>query len=157
ARSVRAAARSHAAELPEALGEAVREALPTFNQVPRWWWLVKTWQYFLALVSLLGVAWIVVLVVYGVTGGESSDPLLGETGLIPYVAVLVVCTLGMGALTSSACRNLVALSSARHGDRMEEHMRERIAQVADSKVLAPVAAELEVCARFRADVDAVQG
>ncbi|MFC7729555.1 GTPase family protein [Actinomadura keratinilytica] len=68
ARSVRAAARTHAAELPEALGVAVREALPTFNQVPRWWWLVKTWQYFLVLVSVLGVAWIVLLVVYGAAG-----------------------------------------------------------------------------------------
>ncbi|MEU6039133.1 ABC transporter [Actinomadura sp. NPDC047616] len=156
ARSVRAAARSQAGELPEALGVAVREALPTFNQVPRWWWLVKTWQYFLVLVSVLGVAWVVLLVVYGAAGGESSNPLVGEAGLIPYVAVLVVCTLGMGALTSSACRNLVALSSARHGERMEEHMRERITKVAESKVLAPVAAELELCTEFRAHVDAVQ-
>src|SRR5690606_39222479 len=33
ARSVRAAARSHAAEIPEALGVSLKEALPTFNQV----------------------------------------------------------------------------------------------------------------------------
>ncbi|GAA4148354.1 ABC transporter [Actinomadura keratinilytica] len=157
ARSVRAAARTHAAELPEALGVAVREALPTFNQVPRWWWLVKTWQYFLVLVSVLGVAWIVLLVVYGAAGGGSDSPLLGETGLIPYVAVLVVCTLGMGALTASACRNLVALQSAKHGDRMEEHMRERITEVAESKVLAPVADELKLCAEFRDHVDALKG
>jgi GTP-binding protein EngB required for normal cell division len=156
ARSVRAAARSHAAELPEALGISLKDALPTFNQVPRWWWLVKTWQYFLVLVSVLGVAWIGLLVAYGVFEvADSPNDLVGEPGLIPYVAILVICTFGMGALTSSACRNMVALSSARHGERMEQHMRERISQVAEEKVLAPVAAELNVYARFRADVDAV--
>ncbi|MFG2003559.1 GTPase family protein [Spirillospora sp. NPDC048911] len=158
ARSVRAAARSHAGELPEALGDALKEALPTFNQVPRWWWLVKTWQYFLVLVSILGAAWIALLLVYGLFEiADAPTDLVGEAGLIPYVAILVVCTMGMGALTASACRNMVALQSAKHGERMEQHMRERIAKVAEEKVLAPVAAELEAYARFRDDVKAVRG
>ncbi|GAA1547625.1 50S ribosome-binding GTPase [Actinomadura kijaniata] len=156
ARAVRAAARSHAHELPEDLGEALKDALPAFNQVPRWWWLVKTWQYFLTLTSVLGVVWIGLLIAYGVLGLGDMDGLLGEAGLIPYVAVLVVCTLGMGWLTSSACRNLVALSSARHGDRMERDMRDRIGGVAEEKVLRPVAAELAAYAAFRNDVDAVR-
>ncbi|MFI6521268.1 GTPase family protein [Spirillospora sp. NPDC050679] len=159
ARSVRAAARSHAAELPEDLGVSLKDALPAFNQVPRWWWLVKTWQYFLVLVTVLGVAWIGLLVAYGVlgAGGEDAPALIGEAGLIPYVSVLVVCTLGMGWLTASACRNLVALSSAKHGDRMEGHMRDRIEQVAEEKVLSPVSAELKTYAGFREDVDLVAG
>ncbi|MFC5746974.1 ABC transporter [Actinomadura rugatobispora] len=151
ARSVRAAARSHAGELPEALGASLMDALPTFNQVPGWWWLVKTWQYFLVLVSGLGALWIALLLIYAVVGADGPGALLGETGLIPYVLILVVCTLGMGALTSSACRNLVALSSAKHGQRMETHMRERIEQIADEKVLEPVAAELDRYAHFRSE------
>ena len=82
---------------------------------------------------------------------------IGRSGLIPYVAVLVVCTLGMGWLTSSACRNLVALSSAKHGDKMEEHMREGIERVARDKVIEPVAADLRVYAGFRHDVDIALG
>ncbi|WP_084265434.1 GTPase family protein [Actinomadura macra] len=158
-RSVRAAARSHAVEIPEALGESLKAALPTFNQVPRWWWLIKTWQYFLVLVAVLSVAWIGLLVVYGLldAGGDDPPGLVGEAGLIPYVAVLVVCTLGMGWLTSSACRNLVALSSAKHGDKMELHMNEGIERVAEQKVVAPVTAELELYARFRRDVDTALG
>ncbi|KAB2347436.1 P-loop NTPase family protein [Actinomadura rudentiformis] len=157
ARSVRAAARSQSAELPEALGEALKEALPTFNQIPRWWWLVKTWQYFLVLVSILGVAWIGLLLVYGLFEvADAPTSMVGEAGLIPYVAILVICTLGMGALTSSACRNMVALQSAKHGERMEQHMRERIAVVAEEKVLTPVAAELDAYARFRDNVEAVR-
>ncbi|GAA2599666.1 ABC transporter [Actinomadura fulvescens] len=158
ARSVRAAARSQAAELPEALGDALKDALPSFNQVPRWWWLVKTWQYFLVLVSILGVAWIGLLIAYGLFEvGDAPTGLVGEAGLIPYVAILVVCTLGMGALTASACRNMVALQSAKHGERMEQHMRERIAVVAEEKVLGPVSAELDTYAQFRDNVEAVRG
>ncbi|QXJ21046.1 ABC transporter [Actinomadura graeca] len=159
ARSVRAAARSHATEIPEALGESLKAALPTFNQVPRWWWLVKTWQFFLVLVAVLSVAWIGLLVAYGIVeiGGDDPPGLVGEAGLIPYVAVLAVCTLGMGWLTSSACRNLVALSSAKHGEKMELHMNEGIERVAEEKVVAPVTAELELYARFRRDVETALG
>ncbi|HEX2316499.1 MAG TPA: ABC transporter [Thermomonospora sp.] len=150
ARAVRGAARSHAAELPEALGDSLKDALPAFNQVPRWWWLVKTWQYFLVLVAALAVAWIGLLVAYGVFEVSTDAPdLIGDPGLIPYVAVLLACVLGMGALTSSACRNVVAMSSARHGERMTFHMRERITEVTEQKVLYPVADELQTYARFR--------
>ncbi|WP_198679411.1 GTPase family protein [Thermomonospora amylolytica] len=156
ARAVRAASRSHAADLPEALGDSLKDVLPEFNQVPRWWWLIKTWQYFLVLVSVLSLVWIALLVAYGVAGLSDDPPaLVGDAGLIPYVAVLLGCVLGMGALTSSACRNVVALSSARHGERMEEQMRERIAEVAEERVLYPVADELRTYARFRDEANAL--
>ncbi|HEY8481476.1 MAG TPA: ABC transporter [Spirillospora sp.] len=158
-RSVRAAARAHATEIPEALGEALRDALPTFNVVPRWWWLVKTWQYFLVLVAGLSVVWIALLVAYGVAGlgGDDGGGLLGNAGLIPYVGVLLVCTLGMGWLTASACRNLVALSSAKHGEKTEQAMRVGIERVAQEKVIAPIEEDLQVYARFRQDVDTALG
>lgn len=158
-RSVRAAARSHATEIPEALGESLKGALPAFNTVPRWWWLVKTWQYFLVLVAVLSVVWIGFLTAYGLLGadGEDRSSLIGQAGLIPYVAVLVVCTLGMGWLTASACRNLVALSSAKHGDKMEHHMSQGIERVAFEKVIEPIEDDLEVYARFRQDVDVALG
>ncbi|REE95715.1 GTPase family protein [Thermomonospora umbrina] len=158
ARSVRAAGRSHAAELPEALGDSLKDALPAFNQVPRWWWLVKTWQYFLVLVTALSIAWIGLLIAYGVFKVSTNAPeLIDEPGLIPYVGILLACVLGMGALTSSACRNVVALSSARHGEKMTFHMRERITEVTEQKVLHPVADELQVYAGFRNTADELLG
>ncbi|WP_019630254.1 GTPase family protein [Actinomadura atramentaria] len=158
ARSVRAAARTHAHDLPEALGSSLRDVLPGFNQVPRWWWLVKTWQYFLALATVLGLGWIGVLVVYAIIGADSgTNRLLGDAGLIPYIAVLAVCMLGMGWLTSAACRNMAALSSAKHGERLERHMRERIERLADAKVIRPIGEELARYARFRADVETLRG
>ncbi|MGH3391544.1 MAG: GTPase family protein [Actinomadura sp.] len=157
-RSVRAASRRHAADLPEALGVSLKEALPAFNQVPRWWWLVKAWQYFLILVATLGLGWAGLLVAYGVFEVAAAPTgLIGDAGLLPYVIILVVCALGMGALTASACRNLVALSSARHGEQMENHMRSRISVVAKEQVVAPVAEELGVYAKYRGALTGLTG
>ncbi|MEO3781823.1 hypothetical protein ABGB12_00705 [Actinocorallia sp. B10E7] len=151
-RSLRAAGRVNASELPEALGEALREVVPSFNQVPRWWWLVRIWQLLLVLFAFLGTIWVVLLVVYGVFGLADSPGLLADTGILPWVVLLVSCLFGMGALTAAACRNVVALSAARHGEKIVSTMRERLARVADEKVLTPVAAELSVLADFRTAV-----
>jgi GTP-binding protein EngB required for normal cell division len=156
--SVRDASRSHAAELPEALGASLKDALPIFNQVPGWWSVVKSWQQFLVLVTIVGIVWVGLLVTYGVAKvGHPPSDLLGDAGLIPYVTILVACTLGMGALTSSACRNVVALSSAKHGERMEAAMRDRIIDVVEEKILDPVIDELGVCARYGAQVSVARG
>jgi GTP-binding protein EngB required for normal cell division len=156
--SVRAASRSHAAELPEALGASLKNALPTFNQVPGWWSAIKAWQYLLVLVAIVGIVWVGLLVTYGVAkAGNPPFDLVGDAGLIPYVFVLVVCTLGMGVLTSSACRSMVALSSAKHGERMEAAMRHRIIDVVEGKILDPVNEELAVCKRYRAQVSVARG
>src|SRR5690606_22917840 len=111
------------------------------------------------LVAGLSVVWIALLVAYGVfdIGGQDKSSLIGDAGLIPYVTVLLVCTLGMGWLTASACRNLVALSSAKHGDKMEHHMRVGIEQVAYDKVIRPIEEDLQVYARFRENVDIALG
>jgi GTP-binding protein EngB required for normal cell division len=157
-RSVRWAARAHAEELPDALGQALKDALPAFNQVPRWWWLTKTWQYFLVFLSALGLGWSLLLLVYGVIGlGSEPTPLISDAGLLPYVALVVLCPLGIGFLTASMCRNVAALSAAKHGERVERHMRDRIAVVARQMVLDPVAEELSVVALFRAEADTARG
>ncbi|HZB32140.1 MAG TPA: YfjP family GTPase [Streptosporangiaceae bacterium] len=157
-RSVRRAAREHAEELPDALGQALKDSLPAFNQVPRWWWLVKTWQYFLVFLSLLGLGWTLLLVVYGVFDlGSEPTPLISDPGLLPYVALVVLCPLGIGYLTASMCRNVAALSAAKHGERVEQHMRDRIVVAARQMVLDPVAEELSAVALFRAEADTARG
>ncbi|HEU5157804.1 MAG TPA: ABC transporter [Streptosporangiaceae bacterium] len=157
-RSVRLAARSHAEDLPDALGQALKDSLPAFNQVPRWWWLTKTWQYFLVFLSVLGLGWTFLLIVYGVFGlGSEPTPLISDAGLLPYVALVVLCPLGIGYLTASMCRNVAALSAAKHGERVEQHMRDRITLVARQMVLDPVAEELSVVSLFRTEADTARG
>jgi GTP-binding protein EngB required for normal cell division len=157
-RSVRRAARAHAEELPDALGRALKDALPEFNQVPRWWWVTRVWQYVLMAMSGIGLAWILLIIGYGVFGfGSEPVPLISDPGLIPYLLLVVFCPLGIGGLTASMSRNMAALSAAKHGERVEQHMRTSIAAVARQMVLDPVAEELRAVALFRAEAETARG
>ncbi|ROO89530.1 putative GTPase [Actinocorallia herbida] len=154
--SVRAAARTHAGRLPDELGSALRATVPGFNQVPRWWSLVKIWQRVLVGGTALGLVWSLLLLLYGGFDiAEAPSALIGDLSILPWVLVLTGCMLGMGALTAAACRNVVALSAARHGERIEAGMRETLASIADELVLRPVAAELKTYADYRVTVDGV--
>ncbi|MDN3357461.1 ABC transporter [Actinomadura sp. DC4] len=154
-RSVRDAGRSQAEELPEALGNALREVVPSFNQVPAWWWFVRAWQYLLIAATVLGVVWLGAILAYGVVKlGDPPLRLVGDTSVAPYVGLLVVCTLGLGAFTGSAARNMIALSSVRHSERLEEQMRAGISTAAKSLVIEPVERELAVYRSFREEVSA---
>jgi GTP-binding protein EngB required for normal cell division len=157
-RSVRRAARAHAEELPDALGQALKDTLPAFNQVPRSWLLTKAWQYFLMALSGIGLGWILLIITYGVLDlGSEPIPLISDPGLIPYLLLVVLCPLGIGGLTASVSRNVAALSAAKHGERVEQHMRTRIAAVARQMVLDPVADELGAVALFRAEAETARG
>jgi GTP-binding protein EngB required for normal cell division len=152
-RSVRDAGRSHADELPEALGDSLRNVVPAFNQLPAWWWMVRAWQYLMLTGAALGLVWLGFILAFGVLKlGDAPMGIVGEPSAAPYVAVLFLCTLGLGALTASAARNIIALSSVKHGERMEKQMREGIATSARTMVIEPIERELAVYASFRNEV-----
>jgi hypothetical protein len=154
-RSVRDAGRSQAEELPEALGNSLREVVPSFNQVPAWWWFVRAWQYVLIAASVLGVVWLGAILVYGVLKlGHPPLRLVGDPSVMAYVGLLIACTLGLGAFTDSAARNMIALSSVRHSERLEHQMREGISISARVLVIEPVERELAVYKSFREEVSA---
>jgi GTP-binding protein EngB required for normal cell division len=149
-RSVREAGRSQAEELPEALGDSLREVVPAFNQVPAWWWILRAWQYLLVTASALGLLWLGAILAYGgLDLGRAPFGILGDPSLSPYVGLLVLCTLGLGAFTTAAARNVIALSSVRHSERLEEQMRQGIGTSARTLVIEPVERELEVYKSFR--------
>jgi GTP-binding protein EngB required for normal cell division len=153
-RSVREAGRSKADALPEALGDALRRVLPSFNQVPAWWWIVRAWQWLLVLAAVLSVAWLGAILVYGgLKLGHAPWTLLGDTSVAAYVGLLVVCTLGLGAFTAAAAKNMIALSSVRHSERLEARMREGIGKSARHLVIDPVERELAVYRSFREQLD----
>ncbi len=155
-RSVRNAGRSRAEDLPKALGDSLRDVVPNFNQVPSWWWVVRTWQYLLLAGAFVGLVWLGAILVYGALKlGHAPIAVAGDTSLAPYIGVLFVCVLGLGALTASAARNIIALSSVKHGERIEEQMRTGITHSARTMVVEPVEKELEVYARFRDEAGSV--
>jgi GTP-binding protein EngB required for normal cell division len=153
-RSVRDAGRSQAEALPEALGNSLREVVPGFNQIPAWWLLVRAWQYVLVAASVLSLVWLGAILAYGVLHlGHPPLSIIGDTSVAPYVGLLLVCTLGLGAFTGAAARNMIALSSVRHSERLEERMREGIGTSARTLVLDPVERELAVYRSFREELN----
>ncbi len=154
--SVRDAGRSNAESLPKALGDSLRDVVPNFNQVPSWWWVVRAWQYLLLTGAFVGLVWLGAILGFGVLKlGHAPLAIAADTSLAAYIGILFVCTLGLGALTASAARNIIALSSVKHGERIEEQMRAGITKSARTMVIEPVEKELAVYANFREEATSV--
>ncbi len=153
-RSVREAGRSRAEQLPEALGNSLRDVVPSFNQRPAWWSIVRVWHYLLLTGAVVGLVWLGAILAYGVLKlGHPPTKLVGDPAASPYIGILFLCTLGLGALTASAARNLIAMSAAKHGERMERQMREGITTSARAMVIEPIERELAVYADFRREAE----
>ncbi|MBO0806110.1 MAG: hypothetical protein J2P25_23940, partial [Nocardiopsaceae bacterium] len=164
--SVQRAARSRAGEVPAALADALRLAVPRHPAVPLRWRLVAAWQWLLLLLAVAAVAWAVVL---GVTHGshelrhllgpnalrEPTSP--GDVVLTVWLPVLAVVLLLLGWLTSAACRNMGVAAVDRDRERAGIVMREHVAAVARGLVLAPVGREIAVYERFRRELSVARG
>jgi GTP-binding protein EngB required for normal cell division len=153
-RTVYAAARSRAGEIPGALGAAIVESLPPEGGVPTWWRLVRAWQWALVAAAVAGVAWLGAILAFGgfhVDRGVSS-PLLDQLTLLPWVGAVIAAMLLLGWLTASGCMNMVMLAADRERGRAELAMRSRIAKVARELVLIPVGQELSEYDRFREEL-----
>ncbi|HEX8009015.1 MAG TPA: hypothetical protein VF482_21610, partial [Trebonia sp.] len=152
---VRDAARSNVTEVPAALAAAVHRAVPERARVPVWWRLITGWQWLLTVLAAVGVVWAVVIAV--AHGGKQQSTLLSDTSLIPWLIVMAVALLVLGALTASGCLNLVLLAADREREHAERAMREQIAAVAAELVLAPVGREIAEYERFRRELAVAQG
>jgi GTP-binding protein EngB required for normal cell division len=158
-RTVRAAARSTAQEIPGALGAAMGESLPVENEIAGWWRLVGAWQGLLLGCIIVGVAWLGVIVAFGVFHAVSHVPsrLFDDVSLLPWIAVIIAAILLLGWLTASACMNLVRVAAEREQQRVEAAMRSRMAVVASEMVVGAVEQELFEYDRFLEDLQVVAG
>jgi GTP-binding protein EngB required for normal cell division len=143
-RTVRAAARSRAAEAQTALGAAVARGLPSRDKVTGWWRLIALVQGLLLLLAVAGVAWIGVILAFGEfhASHKTTSSLLSDVSLIPWLAVMVFALLLLGSLTSSWCQNMVVLAADRERDQAIHVIRSRIEVVTRHIVLVPVGTEL---------------
>ncbi|MEV0973438.1 hypothetical protein [Microtetraspora glauca] len=140
---VRDAARSRSAQLPATLSDELSQIAPPLDRVPGWWWLLKIWQYLLVVLFVAGVAWAGSILAYGVLDlGKAPAEILGDVGVLPWLALMIASVLGLGALSGMASRNFVVLGAANERDRLEKDMRRRVSTVAEEMVIAPVETEL---------------
>ena len=149
-RTVRAAARSRAAEVGGALSAAISESMPVGARIPTWWRVVCAWQWLLVALVIAGLGWMGVIITVGAFHAIGPHPpeLIGSLALLPWLAAMVVAMLLLGVLTASGSQNAVMLSSDRERQHTAAAMRNRIDGVARDLVLLPAGTELTEYARF---------
>ena len=153
--SLRTAARSNAGQVPRALADAVRRAVPGGVPVPGWWRLITAWQWLLTVLAAGGVVWAVVIA--AAHGGHERSTLLGDVSLIPWLLVMAAAMLLLGYLTASGCRNVAVVAAERERERAEQAMRAQVAVATRETVLVPVGQQIAQYERFRKDLAAAGG
>ena len=158
-RTVRAAVRSKAADIPAAVSAEIGSALPADAAVDRWWRTIGVVQGLLLGCVLVGLAWSVALLILGVAGvGSASMPRLFTTSwyLLPAGGLVVVGLVG-GWLTARICTRAVSAAANREMDLLRRDIDERLTGVAREMVLAPAEQELAELDRFRAELRIAAG
>ena len=156
--TIRTAIRSRAADIPGALGQRIGESLPAENKIAGWWRVIGVWQGLLLGCVIVGLAWIVTILIFGVFATGSNVPrLFSAVSLLPLIVILIVAMLVLGWLTATACVNAVRTAAIRENEQVAEDMQDRMAGVAQEMVAAPALQELSELDRFRAELRVAMG
>ncbi len=147
--TTRSALRSHAEQIPAALGAALGDSLPAESTIAPWWRFVGALQGLLLGCVIVSLAWIATLLIFGVFHAAGNVPrLFGDASLLPWIVVLLAAFLFLGWLTAAGCVNLVRSAAARERGRLQETMRAKIRAVARELVMMPAEEELAEYLRF---------
>uniref|UniRef100_UPI001BDC4F6E hypothetical protein n=1 Tax=Pseudonocardia lacus TaxID=2835865 RepID=UPI001BDC4F6E len=138
--TVRAAARSRADDLPDALDRAVATTDLGLARKPVWWRAVGLLQALLAVLALAGGLWLAGL--YALTVLRLPEPETPDVGELPLPTVLLLGGLLAGLLVALLARLPARIGARRRRAAVETRLRAAVTDVADELVLAPVAAEL---------------
>ena len=157
-RTTRSAVRSRAAEIPGALGTAMTESLPDENKIASWWRLIGGLQGLLLGGVVVGLAWILALLIFGVFDAADNVPrLFSDVSLLPWAIIATAAFLVLGWLAASGSRNVVRAAAEQEGGRVQETMRARIGDVAREMVIVPGEQELAEYGRFRDELRVAAG
>ena len=157
-RTVRAALRSRAEEIPAAVGTEIGAALPAGPSVDPWWRAIGLLQGLLLGLVLVGFAWLVALLVLGVGGVGSGIPrLFADARLLPVAAAMMVVGLACGWLTARLCTRAVSEAAERETQELLEDIQHRLTAVARDFVVAPAELELAELGTFREELRIAAG
>src|SRR5215475_13597500 len=157
-RTVRAALRSNAEEIPAAIGTEISGALGAGPVVDRWWRLVGILQGVLLGCVLVGFAWLVALLVIGVGKVGSGVPkLFSDPWLLPWPAALVVVGLVGGWLSERVGTRVVRETAERETDELLDEIYRRLTTVAQDLVVEPAERELAELRLFRTELRVAAG
>jgi GTP-binding protein EngB required for normal cell division len=157
-RTVTAAIRSRADEIPAALGTEIAAALPAERSAERWWRLAGIGQGLLLGCALVGLAWFGTLLAVGAFHAGSGLPrVFSAVVLLPVAALLVFASLLAGWLMAERCREAVSAAASRETRLLDDDIRRRMTRVAQDLVIGPADLELSELARYRADLEVARG
>jgi GTP-binding protein EngB required for normal cell division len=148
--TVRAAVRSEAEQIPAALGAAIGDVLPDEDSVVWWWRIAGVWQGLLLGAAAVAIAWIALIIVFGVFHAASGLPtLLSNTSALPWIVALSVGALVVGAASAAICMKVVLSAADRENAQVTAAMKEHVAAVAIQMVVVPAEQELSELERYR--------
>ncbi|MCO1658579.1 GTPase [Pseudonocardia humida] len=153
--TVRAAARSRSADLPDALDRAVATTDLGLERKPVWWRAVGLLQVLLAVLALAGGLWLAGL--YVLTVLRLPEPGTPDIGELPLPTALLLGGLLAGLLVAVLARLPARVGARRRREAVESRLRSAVTGVADELVLAPVAAELAAYGGLREAVARLRG
>jgi GTP-binding protein EngB required for normal cell division len=157
-RTVRAAIRSRAEDIPPALGTEIGAALPSEAGTERWWRMAGVVQGLLLGCALVGLAWFGALLAVGVFKAATGLPwAFSKIWLLPVAAVLVAVALIAGRQLARRSAEAVVVAAARESDLLLDDIRRRMAGVAHDLVIAPAELELSELERYRVELDVAAG
>ncbi len=157
-RTVRAALRSRAAEIPAAVGAEIGGALPAGPAVDPWWRAIGVLQGLLLGCVLVGSAWLADLLVAGVAGVGSGIPkLFADAWLLPIPVAMIVVGLAGGWLTALICARAVTDAAEEEAAELLDDIQRRLIAVARDLVVAPAELELAQLGVFRKQLRVAAG
>ncbi len=163
-RTVRAALRSRAADIPAAVSAEIGAALPDGPAVEPWWRAIGVLQGLLLGCVLVGFAWLVALLVLGVGGvggpggaAAGTPRLFADTWLLPVAAAMIVIGLLGGWLTARICTGSVSEAAERETTELLDDIHQRLTAVARDLVVVPADFELGELGVFRQELRVAAG
>jgi GTP-binding protein EngB required for normal cell division len=149
---VRGAATATRPELPDLLDRAVSGADLGLARRPRWWRVAGVLQLLLMLAAVAGLLWLTAL--FAVDWLRLPEPPVPDAGPLPVPTVLLAGGLLLGFLLALLSSRLAAVGARRAAARARRRLDERVAEVAQDAVVAPVERELaahrDLCAAVAA-------
>ena len=152
--ALNAAARSRAADLPDALDRAVARTNLGMSRQPFWWRAVGLLQWLFTLAAVWGLVWLIV----GYAVRALGLPALNypQVGDVPLPTMLLLGGLLLGLLFALLLKPIVNWGARRAGKRAEQRLRAAITEVAREYVVAPVREVLNAYAQAREALSAVR-
>jgi GTP-binding protein EngB required for normal cell division len=139
--AVAAAARSHAATLPDALDQAVVTTDLGMDRKPWWWRCVGLLQWLLTVIAIAGGLWLlvrIVLIALGVARLTLPSTDIGSVGQVPYATLALIGGAVAGILIALLVKPMVALGAKRSRRRADARLHASVTEVAREQIVAPV-------------------